>query len=142
MKITVFLTLILVLLALPACNPNPKPSRKILTLAVVSGVEGEALKQAAHDYEAQSNVHIEIAQLPYANLFEKELIDLKSRTGAYDLIMLDDPWFPRFASQQLLTDLEPLLRQRGQSGPDSDFVETSIALCRHPYQTGSLYAFP
>lgn len=141
MRIIVSLTLIF-LLALSACNRNPQPARKQLTLAVVSGVEGEALKQAAHDYEAQTNVHIEIAQLPYANLFEKELIDLKSRTGAYDLIMLDDPWFPRFASEQLLTDLTPLLQQRGQSGPDSDFVETSIALCRHPYQTGSLYAFP
>lgn len=141
MRITVSLTLIF-LLALSACNRNPQTARKQLTLAVVSGVEGEALKQAAHDYEAQSNVHIEIAQLPYANLFEKELIDLKSRTGAYDLIMLDDPWFPRFASEQLLTDLTPFLQQRGQSGPDSDFVETSIALCRHPYQTGSLYAFP
>ncbi|HEX3253562.1 MAG TPA: ABC transporter substrate-binding protein [Pyrinomonadaceae bacterium] len=141
MRLTICLTLVL-LLALSACHPNPQPSRKQLTLAVVSGVEGEALKQAAHDYEAQTNVHIEIAQLPYTNLFEKELIDLKSRTGAYDLIMLDDPWFPRFASEQLLTDLSPLLQQRGQSGPDSDFVETSIALCRHPYKTGSLYALP
>jgi len=141
MRLPISLTLGL-LLALNACVRNPQPQQKQLTLAVVSGVEGEALKQAAHDYEAQTNVHIEIAQLPYANLFEKELIDLKSRTGAYDLIMLDDPWFPRFASEQLLTDLTPFLQQRGQSGPDTDFVATSIALCRHPYQTGSLYAFP
>jgi multiple sugar transport system substrate-binding protein len=133
---------ILVLLALSACHPNPQRQQKQLTLAVVAGVEGEALKQAAHDYEAQTNVHIEIAQLPYQSLFEKELIDLKSRTGAYDLIMLDDPWFPRFASEQLLTDLTPLLQQRGQTNLDSDFIATSIALCRHPYQTGPLYAFP
>jgi multiple sugar transport system substrate-binding protein len=142
MRITVFLTLIFVLAALSACIRNAQPHQKQLTLAVVAGVEGEALKQAARDYESQTNVHIEIAQLPYQNLFEKELIDLKSRTGAYDLIMLDDPWFPRFASEQLLTDLTPLLQQRGQSNPDSDFVATSIALCRHPYQTGPLYAFP
>jgi multiple sugar transport system substrate-binding protein len=141
MRITVSLALVF-LLALIACKPNPQPHQKQLTLAVVAGVEGEALKQAAHDYEAQTNIHIEIAQLPYTNLFEKELIDLKSRTGAYDLIMLDDPWFPRFASEQLLTDLTPLLQQRGHSNPDSDFVATSIALCRHPYQTGPLYAFP
>ena len=141
MRLTTSVTLVL-LLVLSACYHNQKSLQKQLTLAVVSGVEGEALKQAAHDYEAQSGVHIEIAQLPYSNLFEKELIDLKSRTGAYDLIMLDDPWFPRFASEQLLTDLTPLMQQRGQSNPDSDFVETSIALCRHPYQTGPLYAFP
>ncbi|HEY3579964.1 MAG TPA: extracellular solute-binding protein, partial [Pyrinomonadaceae bacterium] len=131
--------LVLVLLLFTACN---KPNSKQLTLAVVEGVEGEALKQAALDYEKQTGVHINIAQFPYANLFEKELIDLNSRTGAYDLVMMDDPWFPRFAGSQLLTDLTPLLQKRGQSGPDADFVATSVAVCRHPYQTGALFALP
>ncbi|HEU4767411.1 MAG TPA: ABC transporter substrate-binding protein [Pyrinomonadaceae bacterium] len=113
-----------------------------LTLAVVSGVEGDALKQAALDYEKQTGVRINIAQFPYANLFEKEMIDLNSRTGAYDLIMLDDPWFPSFASKQFLTELTPLLQKREQNGPDADFVETSLAVCRHPYKDGALFALP
>ena len=131
--------MLLLVLAISCTN---QPSRKQLTLAVVSGVEGDALKQAALDYEAQTGTHINIAEFPYINLFEKELIDLKARTGAYDLIMLDDPWFPRFATEQFLTELSPLLQRRGQSGPDSDFVDTSVALCRHPYQTGPLFALP
>ena len=131
--------MLLLVLAISCTN---QPSRKQLTLAVVSGVEGDALKQAALDYEAQTATHINIAEFPYINLFEKELIDLKARTGAYDLIMLDDPWFPRFATEQFLTELSPLLQRRGQSGPDSDFVDTSVALCRHPYQTGPLFALP
>ena len=134
-----FILLVLLWLAL-ACTKQNSP--KQLTLAVVSGVEGDALKQAARDYEAQTGVHINIAEFPYANLFEKELIDLNAHTGAYDLIMLDDPWFPRFAHGQFLTELTPLLQKRGQTGPDGDFVETSVALCRHPYKTGPLYALP
>jgi multiple sugar transport system substrate-binding protein len=134
--------LLLTLLLLLAVSCTSQPSRKQLTLAVISGAEGEALKQAAHDYEAQTGTHIDIAEFPYANLFEKELIDLKTRTGAYDLIMLDDPWFPRFAGENVLTDLTPLLQKRGQSGPDSDFVEASLNVCRHPFQTGALFALP
>ena len=102
---------------------------KVLTLAINSGVEGDALKQAARDYEAQTGVHINIAEFPYANLFEKELIDLNAHSGAYDLIMLDDPWFPKFAALNVLTDLTPLLKQRGMDKPDDDFVSASIALC-------------
>jgi multiple sugar transport system substrate-binding protein len=119
-----------------------RTGNKSLTLAINSGVEGDALRQAAKDYEAQTGVHIDIAEFPYANLFEKELIDLNSRTGAYDLIMLDDPWFPKFASLEVLTDLTPLLQKRGLQKPDDDFVGTSVALCRHPYQTGTLLALP
>ncbi len=115
---------------------------KQLTLAVNSGVEGDALKQAARDYEAQTGVHVQIAEFPYGNLFEKELVDLNARTGAYDLIMLDDPWFPKFAAQNSLTDLGPLYERRGLKGPDEDFVPASIALGREPYETGALYALP
>ena len=139
MRSTFFLLLISLLL-FASCTGNTQ--RKQLTLAVVSGVEGEALKQAAADYEKQTGMHIDIAEFPYTNLFEKELIDLKARTGAYDLIMLDDPWFPRFAHEQVLTDLTPLLQKRGKSSPDGDFIATSLALCREPYKTGSLYALP
>ncbi len=114
-----------------------------LTIAVNSGVEGDAIKAAAQDYQAQRGIRITIAEFPYANLFEKELVDLVNRTGAYDLIMLDDPWFPRFtAVEQYLTDLEPFFQKRGLAGPDEDFVKTSLALCRHPYGTGKLYALP
>lgn len=143
MRLTTLLTLLLVAAIALNCSKAPQTAgSKQLTLAVVSGVEGDALKQAALDYEAQTGVHINIAEFPYANLFEKEMIDLNARTGAYDLIMLDDPWFPSFAGKQFLTDLTPLLQKRGMNGPDADFVETSLAVCRHPYQTGSLYALP
>jgi multiple sugar transport system substrate-binding protein len=132
-------TLLLVSLCLVSCRAS---GNKALTIAINSGVEGDALRQAAKDYEQQTGVHINIAEFPYANLFEKELIDLKSRTGAYDLIMLDDPWFPKFASLNVLTDLGPLLQKRGKDKPDDDFVASSLALCRNPYQTGALYALP
>jgi multiple sugar transport system substrate-binding protein len=136
---TTTLILLALLLWVAGCTKN---SSQQLTLAIVEGVEGEALKQAALDYEKQTGVHVNIAQFPYANLFEKEMIDLNSRTGAYDLVMMDDPWFPRFAGGQFLSDLTPLLQKRGQSGPDADFVASSVAVCRHPYQTGALYALP
>jgi ABC-type sugar transport system, periplasmic component len=145
MRLNYLLTAILSLILLTffaGCGQQQQGNAKQLTLAVNSGVEGDALKQAARDYEAQTGVHINIAEFPYANLFEKELVDLNARTGAYDLIMLDDPWFPRFAEQQVLTDLKPFYEKRGQAGPDNDFVPNSLALCKHPYQTGALYALP
>lgn len=124
------------------CSRAGQPDVRSLTIAINSGVEGDALKQAARDYERETGVHINIAEFPYANLFEKELIDLSARTGAYDLIMLDDPWFPKFASLNVLTDLTPLLQKRGKQSADDDFVATSLSLCREPYETGTLLALP
>lgn len=141
-KTLFFATLVVFGIALSGCLRPGKQDTRTLTLAINSGVEGDALKQAAKDYEAQTGVHINVAEFPYANLFEKELIDLNARTAAYDLIMLDDPWFPKFASLNVLTDLGQLLQERGKTDPENDFVEASMALCRNPYQTGALYALP
>src|ERR1043165_9290117 len=138
--ILVFTALCIVFVS--GCLRAGKQDGRTLTLAINSGVEGDALKQAAKDYETQTGRQINIAEFPYANLFEKELIDLNAHSGAYDLIMLDDPWFPKFASLNVLSDLSPLLQKRAKNGPDEDFVATSIALCREPYQTGTLLALP
>src|SRR5262245_8012388 len=130
-KITIIVAIVLFLIGttLTACKNNASPNQKQITIAVNSGVEGDALKQATRDYEAQTGVKVQIAEFPYANLFEKELIDLNSKTGAYDLMMLDDPWFPRFATQNFLTDLTPLYQKKNLAGADDDFVKTSLALC-------------
>jgi multiple sugar transport system substrate-binding protein len=133
---------VLAVASLSACKNSGPATSAPLSLAVNAGVEGDALKQAARDYKAQTGVRVNISEFPYDDLFSKELIDLKAATGAYDLIMLDDPWFPRFATEELLTDLGPLLQKRGQNGPDADFVGSSIALCRHPYETGAVFALP
>jgi multiple sugar transport system substrate-binding protein len=136
-----FASTLFILIFLASCGQN-RGDGKQLTLAVNAGVEGDALKQAARDYEAQTGVRVNIVEFPYSNLFDKELVDLSAHTGAYDLIMLDDPWFPRFAEGEFLTDLTPLYRKRNMAGPDDDFVPSSLALCRHPYSTGALYALP
>lgn len=142
---TIAVSILLIIVVLAACQGGGgggTGQTRTLNLAVNSGVEGEALKAAAADYEAQTGVRVQIAEFPYANLFEKELVDLNASTGAYDLIMLDDPWFPRFAEAGHLTDLTPFFQRKNLPGPDADFVPASLALCRHPYESGSLYALP
>jgi len=121
---------------------NYSPDAKTLSLALASGVEGDALKQAAREYEAQTGVRVTIAEFPYDDLLAKEFVDSNAQTGAYDVIMLDDPWFARFATPDLLAELAPLYQKRNQTGADADFVTASLALCKHPYETGKLYALP
>jgi len=131
---------LLLLLASAGCAGRAAPR---FTVAVVAGVEGDALKAAARDYaRLHPDVPLELVELPYANLFEKELLDTTFSTSAYDVIMMDDPWFPRLAENEKLVPLEPLYRARGLAGPDDDFIPACLALCREPYRTGRLYALP
>jgi len=119
------------LVLVAACN---RGSEKTLTIAVNAGVEGTALKAAAKEWGEARGVRVEVVELPYSNLFEKEQLDLTSRTGAYDVIMLDDPWFARLVQG---SSLAPLARE-----PDADFVSSCLDVCRNPYRTGTYFALP
>lgn len=105
-----------------------------LVIAVNAGQEGDALKEAAREWGTLRQTPVELIDLPYSSLFEKELLDLTSRTGAYDVIMIDDPWFPRMAEGGNLRPLDVT--------PDPDFLTSCLDVCRHPYRTGPYYALP
>jgi multiple sugar transport system substrate-binding protein len=111
--------LICALFALCACS---RSSQKSLTIAVNAGVEGTALKTAAKEWGAARGVHVEVVELPYSNLFEKEELDLTSRTGAYDVIMMDDPWFPLMSDNGNLAELP--------HAPDADFLPACVEVCK------------
>src|SRR5271155_166516 len=116
-----------------ACN---RSSERSLTIAVNAGVEGTALLTAAREWGSAHGVRVQVVELPYANLFEKEQLDLGSRTGAYDVIMIDDPWFPRMAENGNLAQLP--------RPPDPDFVQSCVNVCRNPYLvfSGPAFALP
>jgi len=123
-------TCIIAAVLLSGCGNEPPT----LTIAINAGVEGDALKAAAAEWGAQNRLRLDIVELPYANLFEKELLDLTSRTGAYDIIMMDDPWFPRMVENGQLGALE--------KQPDADFLTSCLDVCREPFRTGAFYALP
>jgi multiple sugar transport system substrate-binding protein len=121
---------LLLSLALSGCGGKAKP---VLTIAINAGVEGDSLKSAALEWGDKSGTKVDVVELPYSNLFEKLLLDLSSNTGAYDVIMMDDPWFPRLVEAGKLVELPQ---------PDADFFESCLNVCRQPYKTGKFYALP
>ncbi len=113
-----------------------------LTLAVPNGSEGDGLRAAAADYGKLKGISIDIVQAPYSNLFEKAANAGAMRSGAYDIVLMDDPWLPFFAENGYLEDLSSYFQAIGTDGPDNDFLAKSVALCRNPYSTGKYVCLP
>jgi multiple sugar transport system substrate-binding protein len=113
-----------------------------LTVAVPNGSEGDGLRAAAADYAKMKSLSIDIVQAPYSNLFEKAANAGATRSGVYDMILMDDPWLPFFAENGYLEELGPYFQKIGTDGPDNDFLSKAIALCRNPYGTGKYVCLP
>ncbi|KSV62011.1 MULTISPECIES: ABC transporter substrate-binding protein [unclassified Sinorhizobium] len=112
------------------------------TVLVPSSSEGDGLRAAADDYSKMKGTKVEIVQAPYANVFEQGANAGATKSGVFDIILMDDPWIPFFAENGHLEDLTPYFKKAGLEGPDTDFLSKSLAICRNPYNTGPYVCLP
>ncbi|MDL4842528.1 ABC transporter substrate-binding protein [Aquibacillus rhizosphaerae] len=150
----IFLILLISLIVLTACNKASSSSGDEetskedtkeastepveLTIAARAGSMADALTEVVKQYEEETGNKVNVNAMPYDNLKETVVLDVRNNSGAFDLVMIDDPWMPEFAEGELLTNLDSYF----PDGLASDFVQKSAALGKVPYETGSTYAVP
>lgn len=144
-KIVIMLLVLSVMTAaLFATGVQEEGPRKVtLTIAGRDGSYGDALQLAADAYKEQNpGVSFEILKLSGSSLFEKTVIDMKGKSGTYDIILIDDPNITQFQEVGWLADLDALYKKAGAT-VDPDFIETALMLGRYPYNSGgTLTALP
>lgn len=99
---------LLVAMALVVPSANVSAQDTTLTIAGLQGSETAGLQALAPMYEEATGVKIEIVQSPYSDLFTKLVTAFETNDATFDLVMLDDPWMPKFGTMGALTDLAPL----------------------------------
>ena len=99
-----------------------------LVLATNNAPEGNGIAQALRQWGQMKGIKVEVVAAPYSNIYEKEVLDLSQKTGLYDIVLLDDPWFTQFAENKWLTNLTPYFVAIGQGGLSSDFIDKSTAV--------------
>jgi multiple sugar transport system substrate-binding protein len=113
-----------------------------LTIAGRDGAYGEAMELAIQTYtEKNPNVEFELLKLSGNELKEQSVIELRGGTGAFDVILIDDPFLPQLQEAGWLADLDALYAKKGIK-IDSDLVENMVNIGRYPYPNGKLYALP
>ena len=77
-----------------------------LVIAAVAGNESLGLKAVAPTYERERGIKLNIVEMPYPTLYEKLVTTFQAGAPTYDLVMLDDPWMPKFGTEEWLTPLD------------------------------------
>lgn len=104
---------------------------KSIKVAAVSG-EGDLFQRLVKDYvEEDTGVTVKVSKFPYANLFEKTNSVLGTKGTAYDILFMDDPWFPQFAFH-----CEPLEQWVPQSLPKDKIIQNCIDIGTWPAPEG------
>lgn len=135
MKKTLVLLLMLSMVFSLAANATTEPVK--LVIAARGGSHVDVINAVKAEFEAENNVTIEVLGLEAPDLKQKMVLDSRNQNGAYDIVMLDDPWMPEVTEAGILLNLS----ENGYMD-DEDFVSTSLALGKSPYGSGDTYALP
>ncbi len=143
-RVFVAVLLVAALAAVPAFSAGQaEPEEVELTIAGRDGAFGDALNLAADLYtEENPDVSFEILELSGPELLEQTVIELRGDTGAFDIVMVDDPFLPQMQEAGWLRDLDAMYEERGLE-IDDDLIDNVVTLGRYPYdEDGTLYALP
>ncbi|WP_018526449.1 extracellular solute-binding protein [Alkalispirochaeta alkalica] len=138
------LVLVVLILCAAAVFAGGKREEGVTTLTIAGrdGAFGTAMDLATQEYTRQNpNVRFEILKLSGAELMEQTVIELRGGTGAFDVLLVDDPFLPRIQDAGWLVNLDDLYREQGLE-IDPDLVENMVNVGRYPYPSGDLYALP
>ncbi|MDG9672062.1 ABC transporter substrate-binding protein [Hahella sp. CR1] len=108
-----------------------------LVIAGRDGIYGQALEATVARYkDTHPDMDIELLKLPYGSLYEKLVISLREKSGAYDLVLLDDTWATEFMGNGWLANLEE------QGKITGDFIAATLDISRYPVAQGPAYSLP
>lgn len=127
------LVLASIALAMTACKPAQTPPRRTIRSIHATGVYSDAARVLAADFERQTGIQVIVVDATLLSLREKELTDVLTRAGNYDVLQVAYQW-----EGQLLPHLRPLDDVVASLGTDlDDFIPTVRTNCgqwgRHIY---------
>jgi multiple sugar transport system substrate-binding protein len=85
-----------------------------ITWATINGFFSDYAKQMVKEYEVKSGNKVKIINIDYAQLYEKQVIEMVSGTGAYDIITYESVWKPEFVAANWLQPLDKFIAKADQ----------------------------
>jgi multiple sugar transport system substrate-binding protein len=121
---------------LVGCGPqHAKPARSITSIHMTS-VYSDAARALADDFERQTGIHVNIVEASLFSLREKELTDVLTQGGNYDVMQVAYQW-----EGEILPHLRPLDDAIQRIAPDlADFIPTVRTNCGQ--WDGHIYGLP
>ncbi|WP_242492947.1 extracellular solute-binding protein [Halogeometricum borinquense] len=117
---------------LSGCLGTIRSSADSISIAATEG-EGRLFRRLTDEFVAdETGIEVNVELKPYDALYEQNRKLLAEQNDEFDLVFIDDPWFPQFAS-----DLEPI-RQYLPDGVPAEYIQTTLDIAHWPTPRGPL----
>jgi multiple sugar transport system substrate-binding protein len=93
-------------------------------------------------FEKETGIRVRMDAIDYSQLRQKQTLNLSGKTGAYDLVWVQEVWLPEYVSSGYLHPLDDFVKDEALNGKDFDFQDFNPNLIKINTINGKLYALP
>jgi multiple sugar transport system substrate-binding protein len=98
------------------------------------------LPDLAKEFTEITGIKIEFESIPYSSTLEKHMIALATSSTAYDLMNIDNLWFPQYV--QYLRPLDDYMKNPKLGDPDMNVADFVAEVLQGYQWEGKTYSFP
>jgi multiple sugar transport system substrate-binding protein len=103
---------------LAACGGDDESAAgKAITIGTYADPGVDPVKTLLGRFREETGIRARFLTTEYNTWFEKSLQDARTGAGAYDVMIIDEPWIPQFASGELIEPMDEIGVE-----PDDDMI--------------------
>lgn len=120
---------------------QPQEPAKKIRWATIAGFYSDWAAEVAKDFEAKTGIQVEMVPIDFVLLYEKEMMEMVGKTGAYDVITTEHLWKTEWAHAGLIEPLDDYIAQTPKEEFDINDVAPALVDLACKYK-GKIYALP
>lgn len=119
-----------------------KPYRgQTLSLSLMAGYKvNEVIPKISKEFTEITGIHFKFESIPYASTLEKHMIALATGSTAYDLMNIDNLWFPQYVAY--LRPLDDYMKDLKLGDPNLDINDFVPEVLQGYQWEGKTYSLP
>ena len=111
----------------PPPTPTP-PSAKKVVWATIAGFYSDWAEAISKDFTAKTGIEVEVVDIDYGLLYEREGLEMAGKTGAFDIITIETLWLPEWAAAGFLEPLNDYIAKTPAEEIEFDDFEEFLAM--------------
>lgn len=127
----------------PVVQPEePEPAEPVvITWATIAGFYTDWAAEVAKDFEDATGHDVQVIDIDFPQLYEKQVLEMVGGTGAYDIITYDVGWKAEFAHNGYLTPLDDYIAASEPAEIDFDDIAPALIELTTRWQ-GKVFGLP
>src|SRR5262245_54624836 len=94
-----------------------------LTVSRWAGPQADAQKTLLDEYSKATGVTVKLDAIDYGQLKQKQVLNMSTRTGEYDLVYVPEAWFGEYSTAGYLAPLDDYVKDAKLTGEGWDLAD-------------------